>query len=163
MSQDDRVTQLYKMYGPAIYARCRRMLDSPAAAEDAAQETFVRVHRHLSRDQDPQEALRWIYRIATNYCLNEIRDRRHRAQPMDDLPEMCSDVPEEERLVDRDLARRLIVRAPEALRVAAWLYHVDGMDQDEAARLLGISRRTLVSRLSAFSRNARKFWTRSAA
>src|SRR5437762_3845020 len=70
----DRLTGLYRMYGPIIYARCMRLLGDRAAAEDATQETFIRVHRHLHKA--PDEALGWIYRIATNYCLNEIRNRK---------------------------------------------------------------------------------------
>jgi len=38
----------------------------------------MRVHRHLDK-ADSREALGWIYRIATNYCLNEIRNRKRRA------------------------------------------------------------------------------------
>src|SRR5450432_2184327 len=62
----DRLTALYRMYGPVIYARCVRLLGDRAAAEDAMQETFVRVQRHLEKAPDAEEALRWVYRIATN-------------------------------------------------------------------------------------------------
>jgi RNA polymerase sigma-70 factor, ECF subfamily len=58
----------------------------PAAAEDAAQETFLRVYRHLARVPADREALHWIYRVATNLCLNELRDRSVRAVPTGDLP-----------------------------------------------------------------------------
>jgi len=63
----DRLTYLYRTYGPAIYARCRLLLADPSAAEDATQETFLRVHRHLDRVPSAREGLYWIYRVATNY------------------------------------------------------------------------------------------------
>jgi len=44
----------------------------------------------------------------------------------------------------------------------AWLYHVDGLEQDEVARVLGVSRRTVVNRLQSFATNARKFVRREA-
>ena len=69
----------------------------------------------------------------------------------------------EERLANRDLASRLVMRAPEQIRTAAWLYHVDGMDQAEVAAVLGVSRRTVVNYLATFSRHAKKFLSRSAA
>lgn len=159
---DDRLTELYRLYGPAIYARCRKLLTDPATAEDACQETFVRVHRHLDKAPSTDEALAWIYRIATNYCLNELRDAKHRPRPVEILPEAPQSLRDEDRVADRDLARRLIDRAPEKVRAVAWLYHVDGFDQDEVARLLGISRRTVVNRLQAFAAGARKYLARAA-
>jgi len=124
----------------------------------------MRVHKHLDKAPDGGEALAWIYRIATNYCLNEIRDRNRRAEPVpaDELPERV-DVTVEDVLADRDLVARIVRRSPEKLRAAAWLHHVDGMDQGEVARVLGASRRTIVNRLNEFAEHARKFAARSAA
>jgi RNA polymerase sigma-70 factor (ECF subfamily) len=162
----DRLTNLYSTYGPAIYARCRRLLGDSAAAEDATQETFMRVLRAIERAPDAREALTWIYRIATNYCLNEVRNRRGRPELR---PELAEDgwpqgqSGSEERLADRDLARRLIERAAPKVRACAFLYHVDGMEQEEVARVLRVSRGTVVARLRAFEANARKFIKRSAA
>ena len=159
----DRLTLLYKTHGPAIYARCRRLLVDDALAEDAAQETFLRVHRHLDAAPSSDEALRWIYRIATNYCLNKIRDRKNAPFPVDELASIAGGEIGEERLANRDLASRLIREAPEQVRTAAWLYHVDGMDQAEVAEVLGVSRRTVVNYLANFARHAKKFVSRSAA
>ncbi len=156
------MTTLYRQYGPVIYARCAKLLNDQAAAEDATQETFMRVQRHLHKAPDSREALAWIYRIATNYCLNEIRDRKLRPQGQAELPER----PGENLaaiLADRDLVARIVRRSPEKLRATAWLHHVDGLEQAEVARVLGSSRRTVVNRLAEFAENARKFIGRSEA
>src|SRR3712207_2788180 len=109
---DDRLTELYRRYGPVIYARCRKLLRDDVLAEDATQETFMRVYRHLEKAPDGDQALAWIYRVATNYCLNMIRDAKRAPEPMADLPERESD--DAQRVMeDRDLAIRLIERAPE--------------------------------------------------
>ena len=159
----DRLTDLYRRYGPAIYSRCRLLLTDDGAAEDATQETFLRVWRHLDRVPDAHEALYWIYRVATNYCLNEIRDRRTRDIPSADLPETsAASWAAAARIEDRDLARRLIEHAEAKVRVVAWLYHVDGFEQDEVAAVVGISRRTVVNRLSDFLAGAHRFLRRSA-
>ncbi len=152
----DRFIALYREYGPAIYWRCLRLLADEAAAEDATQETFVRVHRHLNRAPDANEALRWIWRIATNYCLNEVRNRRRGAEPRDELPEVPEGSSLEELLADRDLARRILERVDAKLRAVAWAHYVDGLDHVEAARLLGISRCTVANRLAVFQERARK-------
>jgi RNA polymerase sigma-70 factor (ECF subfamily) len=163
VEDDARLTELYREYGAAIYSRCRRILDDRAAAEDATQETFLRVHRHLARAPNAEEALRWIYRIATNYCLNELRnDKRHR-HLLDGVSSPVQTELMENRLLERDLGRRLVLRAPEPIRAAAWLHHVDGLDQGEVARVLGVSRRTVVNYLALFAKHARKFAARSVA
>ncbi len=158
--QDDRLTELYRTYGPVIYARCVRLLGEPVAAEDATQETFLRVHRHLATAPSASEALLWIYRIATNYCLNEVRNRKRRPDLLRELPELPTG-DSEDLLADRDFAARLVAEAPENLRVVAWLHHVDGMDQGAIAELEGISRRTVVTRIADFAAYAARFAKRS--
>ena len=158
---DQRLVELYRSYGGAIYARCRRILGDHPAAQDATQETFMRVHRHIDRLPDPKDALRWIYRIATNYCLNEIRGRKLRPDPVERLPEHHLPGAPKDPIADRDLAARLIHQVPEKLRTVAWLYHVDGLEQAEVAEILGISRRTVVNRLAEFQERGRRVLGRS--
>jgi RNA polymerase sigma-70 factor (ECF subfamily) len=152
----DRLTQLYARYGRAIYSRCNRLLADPVAAEDATQETFLRVYRHLHAVPDADEALRWIYRVATNYCLNELRDQRHRPQPSSGHFDEPMDANPEGRLSDRQLVQRLVKTAPDRLRSTAWLHYVDGFGQAEVAQILGVSRRTVVYDLAEFNRRAQK-------
>ena len=154
-----RLAELYRRYGPTIYARCRRLLRDDAAAEDATQEVFLRVLRHIDAAPNDQAALAWIYRISTNWCLNHLRDRARQAEPVEKLPEQVGENPEAG-MMDRDLCMRLLARAPEKLRAPALLYYVDGMEQASIAELLGISRRTVINRLGEFQSRARKFGAR---
>lgn len=160
---DERVSTLYRKFGTAIYSRCRRLLKDDALAEDATQEVFVRVLRHIESAPDDATALAWIYRISTNYCLNQIRDRARQAEPTapDELPEGDGDgaAPEAE-MLDRDTAMKLIRRAPEKLQEVAVLYYVDGLEQEQVAKTLGISRRTVINRLQDFIDRSRKFISR---
>lgn len=157
---DAELSRLYKEYGGLIYARCLRILGDGATAEDATQETFIRVFRHIQRVPNEDEALAWISRVATNYCLNEIRNRNRRPALLSALPDVNTGI--ESIFADSDLARRVIENAPRKYRVVAWLHFVDGLTQEEVAHTLQISRRTVGSRLVRFTKNARKFIHREA-
>lgn len=62
---------------------CYRMLGSPFEAEDAVQEAFLRAWRSQERFEGRSSAKTWLYRIATNVCLDALDGRRRRATPMD--------------------------------------------------------------------------------
>lgn len=85
MSMQAAVTDL-ETHRSALVGHCYRMLGSPFDAEDAVQETLVRAWKNIDRFEGRSSVRTWLYRIATNVCLDALSDRSRRARPMEEGP-----------------------------------------------------------------------------
>ncbi len=83
--------RLVEPYRHALEVHCYRMLGSAQDAEDVAQETLLRAWRALERFEPRVQFQTWLYRIATNACLDELERRPRRPEPVDPFPDRPSD------------------------------------------------------------------------
>ncbi len=146
------IEDLYRRYGPMVLRRARAILGDESAARDAMQDVFVQAIRSQGDFRNEASPVTWLYRITTNHCLNRIRDaaRRRELLALHTSAEERVDAGPEARVAIADLLRRV----PEELREIAVYYHVDQMNQDEIAELVGVSRRTVGNRLEEFRSTA---------
>jgi RNA polymerase sigma-70 factor (ECF subfamily) len=133
------VEEQLEQYRTELTAYCYRMLASPFEAEDAVQETFVRAWRGYDRFEGRAALRSWLYRIATNVCLDLLNARERRARPMDlgparepeasnlnTLPETTwiEPIPDSAALGDGDPAEVAIARESIRLAFVAALQHL---------------------------------------
>src|SRR5216110_156917 len=83
--------RLVDPYRHALEVHCYRMLGSAHDAEDLAQETLLRAWRALERYEPRAKFQTWLYRIATNACLDELERRPRRPEPLDPFPDVPVD------------------------------------------------------------------------
>lgn len=134
------VGRLCERYGPMVYRRCLRLLRDEDEAMDACQDVFVRV---LERGalQEARFPSSFLYRTATNLCLNRIRDRGRRAGDGGDeeLERIASAEDGESATGARLLLDRLFGRQPASSRTIAVLHYLDGLTLEQVAETVGLS------------------------
>jgi len=123
-----------------VLRRCRQLLKEENEALDATQDVFVQILKRRDRlEMTHPSSL--LYRIATNQCLNRIRDRQRRAtMPGDGFLERVAVLDDTEpRLEARSVLERLFGRHQESTRTMAVLHFQDGMTLEEVAGEVGMS------------------------
>ena len=146
------INELHRKYAGIIYDLCVQILKDPAEAEDAVQETFLNAFRAMDSFSYGDNYLPWLYRIGTNACLKMLRTKKRKgALPMENIETAANNA------TFSDPAEKLSVRAQlETLQhkldernMEILVSHfVLGMNQQEVADMLGISRRAVVKRLT---------------
>jgi RNA polymerase sigma-70 factor (ECF subfamily) len=151
-ADSQQIASLFQQHGPRVYRRALRLLGNPADAEEATQEIFIRVLSRIGGFQQRSQLTTWLYQIATNYCLNLIRDRSRRAELHEaHVAPMAGDAEAgAARSDDLVLLRKLLAGADEQQAQAAIYVFLDGMSHQEAAEVLGISKRTVGNLIERF-------------
>ena len=141
-------TELVERYQTALLRTCQMLLRDRTLAEDAVQETFLKVYRALPSFRGECGEKTWLMRIAVNTCrdMSKASWMRHhdRRFTPEDLPERAA--PEREELPELAVSIRAL---PPRLREPLLLYYYQDMTLEETAQALGISRSAVSRRLKA--------------
>jgi RNA polymerase sigma-70 factor, ECF subfamily len=146
--------RLVEAYQGPVYNLAYRMLGNATEAEDATQETFVRMYTKLHTYQPDRKLASWVLSIASHYCIDRLRRRRGDLLSLDDEP-VANTLPgwqpdPEEMAVrgeTRDHVQALVDSLTPTYRVPLILRYWHDLSYDEIAEVTGLSVQAVKSRL----------------
>jgi RNA polymerase sigma-70 factor (ECF subfamily) len=151
---DSAFEYLVQKYRRPMISFMYRMAHNSAAAEDLAQEVFLRVYRSRANYQASAKFSTWLYRIATNLAVNHARDTRHQRPESTvslDVPDaetgQTMDVPDPKSTVEQNIVRRERLAAirqkvqalPERQKLAVMMHKYEQMDYKQIGEVLKLS------------------------
>jgi RNA polymerase sigma factor (sigma-70 family) len=141
----DAFAALMDRYTPRLHAVARRLLTTPADAEDAVQTTLVRCWTAAASYRPEWAVSTWLYRILANVCIDELRRAARSARTSAALPRDGVAAAADGAALD---VGRALGRVPREARVLLALRYVDGLSHAELAQVRGISVNTVKSQLA---------------
>ena len=145
--------ELYRQHAGKLFSLATRILGNQSDAEDLLQEIFLSAHRKLDGFRGDSALSTWLYRLATNHCLDHLRSRAARTsqvtEALDDEPGWYE--PGRRGLAEQSVSKidleRAMARLPEGCRAAFVLHDVEGLEHREVAEALGIAEGTSKSQV----------------
>jgi len=155
MSMDGDFSQIYQEYHRRVLNLCAYLLNSRNAAEDAADEVFLRIQRKFETYDSGLSFSNWILKIASNYCIDILRrrglEKRLFGVDASEIPEPASHRPGplSEILASEQgkNVRQALSSLPEKFRVPLVLAYYNEFSYDQIAAILKIPRNTVATLL----------------
>ncbi|MEO7272959.1 MAG: RNA polymerase sigma factor [Vicinamibacterales bacterium] len=146
--------QLYRAHAGKLFSLTCRMVGHTPEAEDLLQDIFLVAHRKLDSFRGESALGTWLYRLASNLCLDHLRSRAVRtSQVTDSLDDEEPRIPDAgsrnlaERTVSKMDLERAIAQLPVGCRTAFVLHDVEGLEHGEVAEVMGIAEGTSKSQV----------------
>lgn len=169
---DEAFTNLVEAFQTPVYNLCYRMLGEAGAAEDAAQETFLKVYQNLGRYDRERSFPTWLLSIAAHHCIDKLRRRRFTSISIDEDEEGQTELPdrsapdpetETERKEEKDRLHHLLQSLEPIDRAAVVMRYWNDCSEDEIARTLHLTVPAVKSRLHRARRALAGLWQAEAA
>jgi len=160
---DAAYEELVRLYGPRLLAVARRFLRSEDDAQDAVQDAFLNAFRSIDSFEGQARISTWLHRIVVNASLMKLRTRRRK--PEQSIEELLPNFLEDGHMTNlatpwrtagedevelaqlRDLLLQKAQQLPDSFRNVLLLRDIEGLDIEEAAQLLEISKAAVKTRL----------------
>ena len=166
---DEAFTKLVEEHQTHVYNLCYRMLGEPEAAEDAAQESFLRAYQNLHRYDQSRPFPTWLLSIAAHYCIDRLRRRKLSMFSLDEendegatfeIADPASPDPEVESVKreERDRLHKLLKDLDETDRAAVVMRYWYDFSEVEIADSLRLTVSAVKSRLHRARRALAGMW-----
>jgi RNA polymerase sigma-70 factor, ECF subfamily len=157
--------ELYRLHAGRVYNLACRLTGCLSEGEDLMQDVFVQVFRKLDGFKGESAVGTWIYRLATNQCLDYLRGREAKARKLNDPIENEATLPvhvARPMKADRLDLERAIGRLAPGYRAAFVLHDVEGFEHQEVAEMLGIAEGTSKSQVHKARAKIREYLSAAA-
>ena len=155
---DEAFNTLVKKYQKSVHALAWRKIGDFHHAEEITQDTFLQAYKKLSTLKDPNQFAGWLYVIANRLCLNWLRKKKPAIQSLDgtstaEIEKLSyarhASEHRETAAAERrsEIVKKLLMRLPESERTVVTLYYLGEMTSKEIGKFLGVSVKTVHSRL----------------
>ena len=136
--------QLVIIYQQKVYWHIRKMVIDHDDADDLTQETFIKIWKALDDFKGNSQLFTWIYRIATNECLNHLAKKRRRFfLPINDITEELSNKIDDSNLISGDeiqlKLQKALLTLPDKQRLVFNMKYYDEMKYEEISEITGTS------------------------
>lgn len=149
---------LVQRYQRQVYNLAYRMLGNAEDAGDLVQETFLRAYNALGTFRQDASFLTWLYKIASNLCIDQLRSRKAKgtlsldvelSEGREPAADLRANGPEETAVREsvQDVVQHAIKNLPERYRVVVVMRHLQDMSVDEIARTLNMPTGTVKTHL----------------
>ncbi|MTI53463.1 MAG: sigma-70 family RNA polymerase sigma factor [Geosporobacter ferrireducens] len=143
--------ELIRRYKNGVYSLCLRMLGNTEDAKDMAQETFIKCYHALGKYSREYKFSTWLFKIATNLCIDEHRKRKAKLMPLDEQLYMPYDTVSAETMYFHQTNRQEIERAigelSQEYRILILLYHKEGLSYQQICDMLQLPMSKVKNRL----------------
>ena len=143
-SRDYGFNMLVRTYQQRVYWHARKMVIDHDDADDITQEVFIKIHKSIETFREDSQLFTWIYRIATNECLNFLSSKRRKfLLPLNDVgQELAAKIEADPALAGDEIELKLqkaILRLPDKQRLVFNLRYYDEMPYEQMAEVTGTS------------------------
>ena len=164
---DEAFTYIVETYQSPVFNLCYRMLGEPEAAEDAAQETFLRAYQHLHRYDIKRPFATWLLSIAAHYCIDRLRRRKLPIFSVDEDEESTFEIPDAHALhpeaeaihgEQREQIHAMVQSLDATDRAAVVMRYWYDFSEKEIAEALNLTVSAVKSRLHRSRKQLGKYW-----
>lgn len=152
-----KTEELYKQYAHLIFLKCKRYLRSEDEAWDATQEVFLKLISKYETIHEEQAILGWLYRTATNHCIDKLRKKSTIEFFEETQPDSSWGNRQDKNLILKTLVEKLMYPWNKKMREVVSLAYIEGYKLQEIADTLGMGESTVRKYLAQFKARSQEW------